>query len=60
MGITFNPSPIQKIERNVDRIITLKLAIAKTDNPARKASLNKELRRRQKEIKTIQDLLSKA
>ncbi len=60
MGLTFNANPTQKIQRNVDRIITLKLAISQTDNPARKASLNKELKRRQGEIKAIQDLLSKA
>lgn len=59
MGLTFNANPLQKIERNVDRIQTLKLAIAQTKDKARKASLNKELKRRQGELKAIQDLINK-
>ena len=59
MGLTFNASPARKISRNVDRIITLKLAISQTTDKARKASLNKELKRRQGELKEIQDLISK-
>ena len=57
MGLTFNASPTQKIKRNVDRISTLKLAIEQTDNPARKASLNTELERRQGEMQAIKDLI---
>ena len=59
MGLTFNANPTQKIKRNVDRIITLKLAISQTDNAERIASLNKELTRRQGELKEIQDLIGK-
>lgn len=60
MGLTFNAGPLQKIERNVDRIQTLKLAIAQTNNKSRITSLNKELKRRQGELKAIQDLIGKA
>jgi len=58
MGLTFNANSTQKIKRNVDRIITLKLAISQTDNAERIASLNKELTRRQGELKEIQNLVN--
>lgn len=60
MSLLFNASPDQKINRNVDRINTLKLAISQTNNIERKASLNAELERRQGEIQAIQDLINKA
>lgn len=60
MSITFNANTEQKIKRNVERISTLKIAIEQTDNKERKDSLNKELERRQGEIKAIQDLINQS
>lgn len=48
--MNFNPNSKQLLDRNIDRIKTLKTAIKATYNSDRLTSLNKELTRRVNEL----------
>jgi transcription elongation GreA/GreB family factor len=58
--ININPTPAQKLNRNIERIKTLREAIKNNSNEEYIAGLQKELDRREQELKEIVDVASKA
>jgi len=58
--MNFNPNSKQMLDRNIDRIKTLKLAIGDTYNADRLESLNKELSRRTGELNETKRLINEA
>lgn len=58
--MNFNPNSKQLLDRNIDRIKTLKTAIKATYNSDRLTSLNKELTRRVNELSETKRLINEA
>ena len=58
--MNFNPNSKQMLDRNIDRIKTLKLTIGDTYNADRLESLNKELSRRTGELNETKRLINEA
>lgn len=58
--MNFNPSAQQVIDRNIDRIKTLKVAISNTYDIDRLRSLNNELARRTNELNETKRLIEDA
>ena len=58
--MNFNPSSKQILDRNIDRIKTLKLAILDTYDQDRLTSLNNELTRRTNELSETKRLIDEA
>ena len=58
--MNFNPNSKQVLDRNIDRIKTLKLAISDTYDADRLESLNKELSRRTGELNETKRLINEA
>ena len=58
--MNFNPSSKQILNRNIDRIKTLRLAISDTYDQYRLASLNNELTRRTNELNETKRLIDEA
>tara|TARA_R110000772_G_scaffold174086_1_gene285976 strand:+ start:1187 stop:1369 length:183 start_codon:yes stop_codon:yes gene_type:complete len=58
--MNFNPSSKQILDRNIDRIKTLRLAISDTYDQGRLASLNNELTRRTNELFNTKRLIDEA
>lgn len=57
--LTTNPTESQKLERNIGRIKTLRLAIEMEPEGDRKDSLVAELTRRESEIQALKERLAK-
>jgi hypothetical protein len=58
--MNFNPSSKQILDRNIDRIKTLRLAILDTYDQNRLTSLNNELTRRTNELSETKRLIDEA
>lgn len=58
--MNFNPSSKQILDRNIDRIKTLRLAILDTYDQDRLTSLNNELTRRTNELSETKRLIDEA
>ena len=58
--MNFNPSSKQILDRNIDRIKTLRLAILDTYDQDRLTSLNNELTRRTNELFNTKRLIDEA
>lgn len=58
MSLKINPTPIDKLNRNVDRIKTLRLAISTNTNQEYIAGLQVELTRRENELKELMEIVN--
>ena len=58
MSLKINPTPIDKLNRNVDRVKTLRLAISTNTNKKYIAGLQIELTRRENELKELMEIVN--